>query len=449
MSSLDEIDKQLIEKVKEIKGVSKISEEYRSEDWGDNLEKLNKERDALLAKRALFGPGAGSPEGDGDSSQGLIKEQDSSQGQEKEQDSSQGQEKGQESGEERSGKKRKTDHVTEAPSSGTSGEASLPADESQDIELPDGPSADTDEHIVVDDEDVFPVEHPGNNENEVTVGKLGRKYVVRVGPNNAGIYFIRFTEGKDHSEPDKRFAEVDKDGRGHTFKLRDLVSLMGVAFTSKEFDLDLIDPDLVKTGPSGRKYPTTYVWAKWKIDGKIEKSWETRTAIRRLYGNRKCESEPLIFEADRNIFETARRNLERYQEFTEGRRPGTSKSPTPAAYETIVGRRPGTSKSPAPAKYKKTTIRKEVTPASSTASDGEDIDSEASVQNEEDSLSEESVQDRRIAPKGRNARGKASGKARTKTSKKGSDPEKIDIVMKLLRELSTKDQKMIRYALKR
>ena len=79
----------------------------------------------------------------------------------------------------------------------------------------------------------------------------------------------------------------------------------------------LIDPDQIEA--DGRKWPGTYVFIAWDVNGTTEKRWEPRQALRVRWGKK---------VADKAIFEAACEAEGRYDEVLSGERRATSKSPS-------------------------------------------------------------------------------------------------------------------------
>ncbi|KAH6874151.1 hypothetical protein B0T10DRAFT_465825 [Thelonectria olida] len=80
-------------------------------------------------------------------------------------------------------------------------------------------------------------------------------------------------------------------------------------------DLDCINPDIVQ---NWRNSPT-YVLIAWDIDGKINKTWETRACLRDRWGKK---------DADIAIYEAAVEAEGRYMEAKTGKRLAKSRSPS-------------------------------------------------------------------------------------------------------------------------
>jgi hypothetical protein len=54
-----------------------------------------------------------------------------------------------------------------------------------------------------------------------------------------------------------------------------------------------------------KRWPTTYVFIAWDVNGTAEKKWEPRQALRARWGKK---------QADKAIFEAAYKSEERYDE---------------------------------------------------------------------------------------------------------------------------------------
>jgi hypothetical protein len=119
--------------------------------------------------------------------------------------------------------------------------------------------------------------------------------------------------------------------------------IWGVAWEGdgSENDLDLIDPDQAgrrkgKDGNgTGAAWPRTYVLVLWDVNNQKSKRWETRSTVRRLWGNKK---------ADKAIFEAACQAEERYIAATQGKR-GYTRSPSAALRRRTKSPSPSRSRS--------------------------------------------------------------------------------------------------------
>jgi hypothetical protein len=82
--------------------------------------------------------------------------------------------------------------------------------------------------------------------------------------------------------------------------------------------LDLIDPEVVDNDDE-KRWPTTYVFIAWDVNGAAKKTWESRQALRVRWGKK---------QADKAIFEAACESEERFDEVQTGTRKATSRSPS-------------------------------------------------------------------------------------------------------------------------
>ncbi|KAI9888415.1 MAG: hypothetical protein M1814_000477 [Vezdaea aestivalis] len=193
----------------------------------------------------------------------------------------------------------------------------------------------------VDEEDVVTVAQldaaNGKNGDEKIVGwrkaGWGKLVIVSSGPMNAQTFQIK-SDGEVAEQVDpsahinvgnakNRFSERRDQDERYLYHRSQVVAIQGVAWKhdEKKFmnPLNALDPAM-KT-PKGR-YPPTYVKVKWDIGGHIKKTWETRTGIRRLWGNKQNT-------ADKVILIAAQYQAKRNDEWKAGQRKGQEVSPTP------------------------------------------------------------------------------------------------------------------------
>ena len=173
--------------------------------------------------------------------------------------------------------------------------------------------------------------HPSTaiNQDVTTVGWANSKYINRYGARNAAQYRIDpvHSSGYDRppaeevSSPDNRHGDL-KDGKKWRYGSGHIHGIFGVAWVGDggdlEDDLRLIDP-----ASKPKRWPLTYVLVGWKTDpmsNEIEKTWETRTALRVRWGG--------STKADKHIYTAACEAQDRYQETINGTRTRTSKSPS-------------------------------------------------------------------------------------------------------------------------
>lgn len=146
------------------------------------------------------------------------------------------------------------------------------------------------------------------------------------GPRNAPLFLWKSgvaTRDEKAKCPkiDKRRGEERTDSQWAYDKAR-VAGVRGICWRMDDYEnkddpygLDLID--LSKFGPKSR-YPPTLIQVEW--DDK-ERTWETRTAFRRIWRNQKL--------ADKQILASARRYHDRYKEYKNGIRDPLSRTPTP------------------------------------------------------------------------------------------------------------------------
>ena len=116
---------------------------------------------------------------------------------------------------------------------------------------------------------------------------------------------------------------IDDAGDWKYQKHSHVVGIFGVAWkhdnsSNHSENVDLMNPDNYWKGCQ-EVMPNTYVLLVWKIDGKRLKSWETRTVVRRLWGNNA--------EADNDIYKAARVQEKRRGELEGGIRKAESRTP--------------------------------------------------------------------------------------------------------------------------
>ncbi len=150
--------------------------------------------------------------------------------------------------------------------------------------------------------------------------------VYAYGPRNAPLYLWKSgvatrDEKTKCPQIDKRRGEEKIGGEWAYDKAR-VAGVRGICWRMDNYEneddpygLNLID--LSKFGPRSR-YPPTLIQVEW--DDK-ERTWETRTAFRRIWRNQKL--------ADKQILASARRYHDRYKEYNNGTRDPLSRTPTP------------------------------------------------------------------------------------------------------------------------
>ncbi|KAK6609665.1 hypothetical protein H4I96_03596 [Botrytis cinerea] len=162
----------------------------------------------------------------------------------------------------------------------------------------------------------------------------GYRVLTRNGPSNASSYRMeRATdtdanfEKKDHEDiMDQRLGDI-KTGRQYDYRKVHAQTIQGIApfvdgknidyGSSAEEILEQLIPDL-----PGRPIDVQ-ILVKWYKDGKVEKTWETRTTIRRIWG---------LHKGDTAIYEAFKYQERRYAEYLAGEREGNSRSPTPGNF---------------------------------------------------------------------------------------------------------------------
>ncbi|KAM3064708.1 hypothetical protein ACMFMF_011800 [Clarireedia jacksonii] len=177
---------------------------------------------------------------------------------------------------------------------------------------------------------------PENN-SDVTVefykamGRNSFRLLTQRGPPNASSYRMERERDADCSFSPEHCTDLvqarNGDHRTWVFEKKHARAIQGVApfldgaSIPLDADWDMIH-DWLKPLPkkSGSRAIDVQVLVKWEIKGKLIKSWETRTTIRRLWGHDR---------ADKAIYDAFEYQETRYEEYLSGARKATEKSPTP------------------------------------------------------------------------------------------------------------------------
>ena len=147
--------------------------------------------------------------------------------------------------------------------------------------------------------------------------------IISFGPPNARKYErstayrsgIPFDKGKtDQFGPDHRHGD-EKQGRKFVRRWDDFKGIQGEAYNCKLAELK------PKEKGEKRAYPLTELLVKWEIDGKVKRTWETRSSIKHLWPN------PTL--CDEYIYVSAEHHHKQHQDWLNGERKATSKSPSP------------------------------------------------------------------------------------------------------------------------
>ncbi|KAK8038382.1 hypothetical protein PG994_015149 [Apiospora phragmitis] len=188
---------------------------------------------------------------------------------------------------------------------------------------------------------------PASGQEVTTVGwvRNGRYYINMYGKKSAAKYRLdKYADSAEYedeppaeqniSNSEIRFGSVKNPNGRLKYTKRHIDGLYGVAWNainrSGADAVDLIDPDELQMldGSLGKKrWPDTYVLIAWNIDGKIQKKWEPRSALRARWGTK---------EADIAIHKAAVEQECRYEEATTGRRPQLSRSPSVGLADNMV-----------------------------------------------------------------------------------------------------------------
>lgn len=162
--------------------------------------------------------------------------------------------------------------------------------------------------------------------------------IMRYGPRNAPIYRWRRgpvpQDGREKALDMKKRRLDDKVDGDYRYTADDIKGIQGACWSWNEAEYEKINKDpyglrLIDPSKVRKRFPQTLCKISWQNG---TKTWETRTGVRRLYGNGNKY-------ADRKIYENMRLHVERYVEHKTGRRPTLSRSPTPF----ITGSRGSTS----------------------------------------------------------------------------------------------------------
>ena len=154
----------------------------------------------------------------------------------------------------------------------------------------------------------------------------GRIAIVRYGPLNSAVFRREdvsqsddLSQIPDYSDPKLRLGEQAAyvDGR-KVWKVtrRNFISVQGVAFPDTATYKDL-NPKRKKS----QHWMHTDVLIKWKTDNGFEKSWETRTTFRRVWGKNKDDADDAIYRA-------AIWSEENFQKWKRGVRRTAERSPS-------------------------------------------------------------------------------------------------------------------------
>ena len=164
--------------------------------------------------------------------------------------------------------------------------------------------------------------------------------IAKYGPPNAAKYRREPTDRSAKNIPNIS-APMSRLGEQHTYtddgvkvyirNREHLVSIQGVALPLGPNPLDAVDPEkkvekkAVDPDKEGRKKPFTPVefLAKWNYNGRIEKSWETRTVLKRLWPIKTKGA------ADNALFVAAKLQESRYDLWEQGVRASEDRSPSP------------------------------------------------------------------------------------------------------------------------
>ncbi|KAH8726700.1 hypothetical protein GQ44DRAFT_152341 [Phaeosphaeriaceae sp. PMI808] len=189
---------------------------------------------------------------------------------------------------------------------------------------------------------------PKTTEGDDTVGwtKLwGKLYINRYGEKSHATYRVEKDCVNDYEKPEEENINNLLNRRGHLkvnensterkYTRRHINRILAVAWQGSiattaddEYDrledLDLIDPAIK---PDKTKYPRTYVYVRWLIDGEFVKTWEPRTELQVRYGAKL---------ANDIIFTAAKEQEERYSDAKTGKRRASSRSPSVGLAEGAV-----------------------------------------------------------------------------------------------------------------
>ena len=114
--------------------------------------------------------------------------------------------------------------------------------------------------------------------------------------------------------PDHRYGD-ELQGRKFVRKWAEFKGILGEAY---EGSVENLKP---KQKGEKRHYPLTELLVKWEINGEVFRAWETRSSIKHLWPN------PSI--CDNYIYLTAKHHAQIHQDWLDGNRKATSKSPSP------------------------------------------------------------------------------------------------------------------------
>ncbi|KAE9987532.1 hypothetical protein EG328_002517 [Venturia inaequalis] len=207
-----------------------------------------------------------------------------------------------------------------------------------------GPSKSTPKDSDPDSEEHGPpivfIPVPKTTEGDGTVGWTslwGKLYLNRYGKKSHATYRVEKDCVDGYDKPDEENINSLLNRRGHLkvnensterkYTRRHINRILAVAWQGKiattadeEFDrsedLDLINPAIK---PDKTKYPRTYVYVRWLIDGEFVKTWEPRTELQVRYGAKL---------ANDIIFTAAKEQEERYSDAKTGKRRASSRSPS-------------------------------------------------------------------------------------------------------------------------
>ena len=147
--------------------------------------------------------------------------------------------------------------------------------------------------------------------------------IIASGPPNAPKYLrstayragITFDKEKTPKfGPDHRYGD-ELQGRKFVRKWAEFQGILGEAY---EGSVENLKP---RQKGEKRHYPLTELLVKWEINGEVFRVWETRSSIKHLWPN------PV--QCDNYIYLTAKHHAKIHQDWLDGNRKATSKSPSP------------------------------------------------------------------------------------------------------------------------
>jgi hypothetical protein len=134
-------------------------------------------------------------------------------------------------------------------------------------------------------------------------------------------YEDKLPPSENVSHPKNRYGDMRLDNGKHKYTKRHVLQIFGVAYKSTGTTVSSRDVESIrpKEGRSWRTTPT-YVLIAWQVsDEVVDKSWEPRSCLRRIYGTEK---------ADDIIYQAAVKAEDRYEEAKTGRKKAYSRSPS-------------------------------------------------------------------------------------------------------------------------